>query len=161
MPVVAVALDALMILQGRAGIRQVRAEEFFQGHYTTAIADGELLTCVVFPDNQRAWAFEEVARRPGDFALAMATAGVRMAGRDCAEATVVVGGVSDRPIRSEAAASFLRGKTLDRPVAEEAARIALEGIRIRSDIHADARFRGKLAKNLIVRALLRAGGVDE
>lgn len=160
MPVVAVALDAVMILQGRQGTRQVRADQFFQGHYTTAIEEGELLTCVVFPDSTKTWAFEEVARRPGDFALAMAATGVRMAGNECGDATIVVGGVSDRPVRSEAAAAYLRGKALDRSVAEEAARIALEGIRIRSDIHADARFRGRLAKNIVVRALLKAGGID-
>lgn len=160
MPVVAVALDATMVLQSRQGMRLVRADEFFQGHYTTAIKDGELLTCIIIPDSAKAWAFEEVARRPGDFALAMAATGVRMAGNECSDATIVVGGVSDRPVRSEATAAYLRGKALDRSVAEEAARIALEGIRIRSDIHADTRFRGQLAKNIVVRALLKAGGID-
>nr|ART40681.1 L451 [uncultured bacterium] len=161
MPVVAVALDAVMTLQGPDGVRRVRADEFFQGHYTTAIGEGELLTCIDFPDSAKSWVFEEVARRPGDFALAMVAAGLQIVNGRCLNSSLVIGGVSDRPIRSEAAAAVLDGRTLDRAVATEAAQIALDGVRVRSDIHADARFRTELAKNLVVRALLRAGGAND
>lgn len=160
MPVVAVALGAIMSLQGQHGTRSVSANDFFEGHYTTAIREGELLIHIAFPGNRKTWAFEEVSRRPGDFAIAMAAAGTEMDGRKCLDATIVVGGISDRPVKSDDATAFLRGKALDRSVAQHAAQIALEGVRFRSDIQADARFRAKLAKNLVTRALLRAGGVD-
>jgi CO/xanthine dehydrogenase FAD-binding subunit len=92
MPVVAVALDAVMTLQGPDGVRRIRADEFFQGHYTTAIGEGELLTCIDFPDSARSWAFEEVSRRPGDFALAMVAAGLQIANGKCLNASLVIGG---------------------------------------------------------------------
>ena len=91
----------------------------------------------------------------------MVAAGLQIANGKCLNASLVIGGVSDRPIRSESAAAVLDGRTLDRAVATEAAQIALDGVRVRSDIHADARFRTELAKNLVVRALLRAGGAND
>lgn len=157
MPVVAVALSATMIIQGRDGVREVPASEFFQGHYSTAIGEGELLTHICIPTGPKIWAFEELARRPGDFAMAMAAAGLEMSGSQCIDAMIVVGGVSDRPIRAEAASAFLKGKHLDQTVAKEAARLALDGVRVRSDIHANADFRAELARTLVTRALLRAG----
>ena len=50
----------------------VAEDDFFEGHYTTAIEPGEILIRIDFPVTAMHWAFDEVARRPGDFALGMA-----------------------------------------------------------------------------------------
>ncbi|PWL25492.1 MAG: nicotine dehydrogenase medium subunit [Altererythrobacter sp. XM-24bin4] len=161
MPLVVLALDAVMVIQGLQGTRDVPASEFFEGFYSTAVRQGELLTHIVIPDNRMSWAFEEVARRPGDFALAMVAVGLEMNGAVCTDATIVVGGVSDRPVRADAACDYLLGKSLDRATARAAASMALDGIRVRSDVHAKGDYRTKLVQELVARALSRAGGIDD
>jgi carbon-monoxide dehydrogenase medium subunit len=71
LPAAMVALGARFCLRGQAGERWVEAREFFQGLFTTALADDELLTAVeVTVDPAARWGFYEIARRVGDFAMA-------------------------------------------------------------------------------------------
>jgi CO/xanthine dehydrogenase FAD-binding subunit len=68
--------------------REVPAREFFVTHYTTVLEPGELVTATLWPLRDEPWAFEELAPRAGDYALAM----VAVCGP-----TVAVGAVTDRP----------------------------------------------------------------
>ena len=65
-------LDARLEVQSLAGRRTIEAQDFFLGALTTALEDGEMLVEVNLPKLRKGtgWAFEEVARRSGDFALA-------------------------------------------------------------------------------------------
>jgi len=60
------------------GSRKVRAADFFTGLFTTTLEVGELLTEVTIPKRpaRSAYAFQEIARRHGDYALAGAAAAV-------------------------------------------------------------------------------------
>src|SRR5437867_6427013 len=49
MPAVMLALDATFNLRSKRGRRSVKAREFFQGAFTTSLAEDELLTEIVFP----------------------------------------------------------------------------------------------------------------
>src|SRR3954466_15635615 len=71
LPALAVALDATMLVDGPAGRREIAAEDFFVSYYEVALEPAELLTGVRFPAPARGagWAFAEIARRRGDFAL--------------------------------------------------------------------------------------------
>lgn len=160
MPLVVSALDGTIILQSQSGERSVPAVEFFQGHYTTAIEPGELLVAAEVPNSNLRWAFEELARRSGDLALAMAAVGVRMEDDICVEARIMVGSVSDRPLRALDAEAYLIGNVLDEARAREAGRIAAADINARSDTHASADFRKSITAVLIRRALLRLAHGD-
>jgi carbon-monoxide dehydrogenase medium subunit len=66
-------LGATMVLQGPAGERRVDAGGFFQGPFTTALADDELLVAIdvpVFSGGAR-WAYRKACRKPGEFAEAL------------------------------------------------------------------------------------------
>jgi carbon-monoxide dehydrogenase medium subunit len=156
MPAVAVVLNATMTLQNCAGSRNVAATEFFLGHYTTAAEPDELLTHITFPPSNLSCAFEEVARRPGDYALALAAVGIQLDSGVCRTARIVVGSISDKPLRSQEAESFLVGKQINLECAQEAGRIALSNVRVRGDIHASPDFRTSLATKLVTKALIRA-----
>src|SRR5450830_748989 len=52
LPVVALALDAELVVRGSAGERVIAAEHFFQGMFETAMSEGELLTEIRFPYRQ-------------------------------------------------------------------------------------------------------------
>jgi CO/xanthine dehydrogenase FAD-binding subunit len=156
LPVVVCALEAIMVILGIQGERRVPALEFFTGHFSTAIESGELLTHIEFPVPEHRWAFEEVSRRPGDFALVIAAAGVVLNGGNCASARIAIGSVSDRPLRATEAEEFLVNKPISQESAAEAGRIATADLRSHADIHASAEYRRKVASTLIKRALIRA-----
>ncbi|MDA0822279.1 MAG: xanthine dehydrogenase family protein subunit M [Proteobacteria bacterium] len=156
MPVVVCALNAIMVIAGVGGARRVAAADFFTGHFSTAIERRELLTQIEFPISDHTWAFEEVSRRPGDFALVMAATGLRMRDGQCAEARIALGCVADRPLRAPAAEAFLSGKQITEETAAEAGQIATSDLKSHADIHASAEYRRKVGSTLIKRALLRA-----
>jgi len=156
MPLLAMVLDATMVIATTQGERRVVAADFFAGHFTTAIRAGELLTQIEFPIADYSWAFEEATRRPGDFALVMATAGLRMRDGRCASARIGLGSVADRPLRVPESEAFLVGKHITEQVAIEAGRIATCDLKAHTDIHASAAYRRKVAGVLIKRVVLRA-----
>ena len=68
-PAVALVLDAELVLQSPGGQRRIAAEEFFVSYLTTALAPNEVVTEIRFSPAPltSGWAFEEFARRHGDF----------------------------------------------------------------------------------------------
>jgi carbon-monoxide dehydrogenase medium subunit len=70
LPAALVALEARLHAAGPRGPRIIAAGEFFRGLFATALAPDEILTAVELPAPPIAWGFAEIARRPGDFALA-------------------------------------------------------------------------------------------
>src|SRR5688572_12779078 len=71
LPAALLALDAHVVVAGRGGRRRVALDDFFIGALTTALAADEILAGIEIPDARGAgWGFAEIARRPGDFAIA-------------------------------------------------------------------------------------------
>ena len=70
-PAVAVALDAVLFIEGKKGKRKIKAVEFFKGLFETDLKQGELLTAVEFPVAAKSdrSVFLELARRHGDYAI--------------------------------------------------------------------------------------------
>ena len=81
LPAVMTALEAKFVLRSNRATRTLAAKDFFVGTLTTATEPGELLTEVRVPALPRAtgWAFDELSRRRGDFALVGAAALVHLA----------------------------------------------------------------------------------
>lgn len=67
-PAVALALEAVIILQSRNGERRVPAERFFKGLFETDLRPGEIVAAAEFPLAERS-VFLELARRQGDYAI--------------------------------------------------------------------------------------------
>ena len=101
------------------------------------------------------WSFQEVARRDGDFAMASVAALVRSADGLIVEARVAVGGVSDRPLRLADVETALTGCAAG-DVAERVGPI--QGISPADDTSASARYRARLTRVLVIRALAEAAG---
>jgi CO/xanthine dehydrogenase FAD-binding subunit len=140
LPAVCVACEARLTIVGPRGERTVPAAEFFRGLFTTALEPDELLTAVRFPawPAARKFAFLEVSRRHGDFAIV----GVAVLVDDAA-ARVVVFGAEDAP-----RVFVFSGKS-----AAEAGRLAARGVTPRSDHHASTEYRRELVEVLTRRAL--------
>lgn len=160
LPVIAVALDATFRVAGRRGERNVRAKEFFQGLFTVDLAPEELLIEVAFPTwpARTGYAFQEVARRHGDYALVGAAALVQL-GHDgvCEDARLVFLNVGDGPMEAQRAAAMLHGQLLMPELIEEAVQLAArEEIDPIGDVHAGADYQRHLARVLGRRCLQQA-----
>ena len=104
----AVLLDAQVVLTGPDGQRKVPAAEFFQGYYTTAASPGEMITELRFPRPEPHAVLTEFAPRQGDFAVVAAAVSVDVDHGVCRSGRVVLGGVGPQPV--EVVASALAGQ---------------------------------------------------
>lgn len=158
LPAVMLALGARFALQGPEGRRTLDAGDFFTGLFGTALGEGEMIVEVEIPAlaPRTGWAFDEIARRHGDFALAGAAVTLVLDDAGAiGEARIALLGVSDAPVLAAAAAQ-LAGV---RPTAEAFQAVAsaiAAALDPHSDIHASADYRRRLAEVLIGRLLPRA-----
>jgi CO/xanthine dehydrogenase FAD-binding subunit len=123
LPAVALVLDTVMLAMSPRGMRPIPADAFFVGPLTTALKPDELLIAarIPLPRTGSGWAIEEIARRPGDFAIAGAAAAVTL--RDdgtCAEARLATFGAGPSLSRATAVETLLAGEPLDERRIEEA-----------------------------------------
>ena len=158
-PAIAVLCRADFVIERHGGMRIVPADQFFRGALTTALQPHEMLTEIRFPPwpAGRNAAFEEIAPRHGDFAIAGAAVFVDCnAAGICCEAGIAVFGAAERPQRLPDAEALVTGRRIDTDAVDEAARIATTNLEIQSDLHASADYRRDVTRVLITRALRRA-----
>lgn len=160
LPAVMLALDATFQLQNSRTARSVPAREFHTGLFTTALTPGELLVDVAIPRlaKRSGWAFIEVARRHGDYALAGVATVVTVDDRGrCTEARIALLSVGDGPVLAQKATRIIAGEQPTADAIREAAEAAGgKDIEPPGDIHASAAYRRQLVTVLTRRALTRA-----
>jgi carbon-monoxide dehydrogenase medium subunit len=101
-------------------------------------------------------AFEEFARRHGDFAIVGIAALVVRDGARCAAARLASAGAGPVPVRLRAAEAILERDGLGEAAIEAAAARAAELVQPDADVHASAEYRRHLTSVLTARALRRA-----
>lgn len=156
LPCAAVTLDAMIVVQGPAGRREIAARDFFEGFLTTTCAAEELLVAVRFPVTAptAGTAFVEVARREGDFALAAAAVVVELDddGR-FTRLAIGVAGVAGTPLRASDVEQALTGQQADPDSIAAAARSVAASVTASEDLHASAAYRKHLAVTVVTRAV--------
>lgn len=137
-PLCLVAAEGEIRLRSRKRARRVPAESFFAGMMMTERQDDELIEAVAIPRARAGagYAFAEVGRRHGDFAIVACAAIV-----DSARMRFAVGGVADRPTARDWPP--LDGTSLDDALNELA-----YDLDARDDGHASARYRRELVRRL-------------
>jgi 2-furoyl-CoA dehydrogenase FAD binding subunit len=142
---VAATLKATIVAKGSKA-REIAGDEFVLGPFQTALQPQELLTAVRWPVAQPGdgYAFEEVARRHGDFALCGVAVRVRGA-----SARVGLMGVGPAPLVRELELSG------NQDPGQLAQRIA-DDLEPSGDMHASGPYRKRLARVLVERCLRRA-----
>ncbi|QFS82818.1 6-hydroxypseudooxynicotine dehydrogenase complex subunit alpha [Roseivivax sp. THAF40] len=149
MPALMLVLDAEIEVQSAKAQRRIKADEFFTGLYETALDEGELVTAIHVPaaPSGRRFAFYELARRHGDYAMA----GVAIAGTGDAleDPRIAFFSVSDRALRARGAEAALAAGDVEGAIA------ALDEIDFAGDLNADAKTKRHLAGVVLKRALGR------
>jgi carbon-monoxide dehydrogenase medium subunit len=158
-PCVLAALDGSVVARSARGDRTVAAADFFQGHFTTALDDDECVVEVRMPaaDPSAGYAFQEVARRHGDFALVGVAAMLALDGDGrIADGRVALMGVADVPHRARAAEAELVGAAPTAETFAAVAQTATAELTPGSDIHGSAAYRRHLAAVMVRRTLTTA-----
>jgi len=168
LPAVVALLDGTMRAASAGGERTLGADEFFLTYLTTALDPTELLVEVRLPAPPRdsGWAFLEVSRRQGDFALV--GVGCLLAleadGRHVREARLAFTGVGGTPLRAREAEAALAGELALPAAFAHAGELAQAAAEPDADIHASAEYRrhlvGVLARRGLALALERARAVQ-
>jgi carbon-monoxide dehydrogenase medium subunit len=156
-PAVLTALGGTVIARGPKGERELTSTELFETYLTTTLGPDELLTEVRLPvmPAGAGWAFEEFARRHGDFAIVGVAAAVwRDSGRWAAR--LAIAGVGPVPVRLDGAAEIIARDGVGEAVVAGAAARAAELVQPDSDLHASADYRRNLTRVLTERALRKA-----
>ncbi len=159
LPMLALALDAELSVRGPSGERAVPARDFFLTYLTTSLGPGELLVEARFPalGPRTGWAFAELSRRHGDFAIAAAAAVIEVTPAGAISgARIALGGVADRAIRCHDAEAALLGKPGDAAAFRAAAAAAAEPLTPPSDLHGSGAYRRHVAGVLVERVLAEA-----
>jgi carbon-monoxide dehydrogenase medium subunit len=134
----------------RTDRREIAAEDFFQGLFTTALEPGELITAVSFPVPETA-AYAKFKNPASRYAMAGVFA-ARM--KDGAVRVAVTGAHGDGVFRSaEIERALLASWT---PEAVEAVTVSPEGML--SDVHGSAAYRANLVKVMAKRAVAATAG---
>ena len=148
--------------QGAPGSREERIldlSDFFLGPFFSVLEPDELLTAIDVPPPAagEGTAFDEVARRRGDYALAGVAARVRLdADGLCREAALsLVNGGSTPCLMAEAAQALVAREPAPETIASAAA-VCAETSEPAADMHASEAYRRHLIRVLTERVLTRA-----
>jgi CO/xanthine dehydrogenase FAD-binding subunit len=164
LPMLAVFYGATIKAQGPGGRRDIAAEDFFVSALANCLDPDEIVFEIDFPvlTSHPGWAFEEVARRFGDFALASIAVSLEILEGRVVDARVAVMGVADTPRRLREAEEALAGVQGGPRTAARFAEVVRACVSPESDIHVSAEYRknliGALAERAFTTAWTRAVG---
>lgn len=157
-PALAIAVDASFVLEGPNGRRSVKAEDFFHGPYTTALADDEILVAVRVPAfaPKTGWAYEKLKRKTGDWATAGAAVVLRLDGGRVAAARIALTNLGPCALRAPAAEQALIGRVPDDAAIEAAAGAAMAICDPADDLRGDRDYKTAMAGHMVRRAIRAA-----
>ena len=138
-PATVLACEATIVVKGSGGERSIAATDFFQGIFTTALEDDEIIVAVRFPKVANG-VYKKFFQSASRFAV-VGCAAVK----DGSGVRIGVTGVSDTPYRATAVENAYDGST-------SAAAHAVEGVDVMGDHFASEEYRSHLAKVFVGRA---------
>ena len=158
LPCMLVATGGAMVARSVGSERTIAADDFFLFHMTTALEAGELLTEVRIPalPPHTGYAFQEVARRHGDYALAGVCALVTLKDGVCSAVSLAACGVGSKPTRLAEAEAALLGAPPEGEALARAAEAARDYATAADDRQASADYRRDLAAALVQRTVTKA-----
>ena len=154
-PAMMLAVNAEMVLANAKGERRVAAGDFFQGFFTTALDEGELITSVEIPvpvgEYRSAYMkFEQPASR---FAIVGCAVMADVSGGTFSDVRVAFSGAADAAFRDAGVEAALEGKPANAETIAAAVEHAASGVDFMEDHYASAPYRAHLAKVYAKRTL--------
>jgi carbon-monoxide dehydrogenase medium subunit len=156
LPACLLALEGEIVARSPSGERTIPAADFFEGAFTTALGDDEILTEIRLPGprDDAGSAYRKLQQRASGYAIVgVAAVVVRGADGKIAEARIGITGVGDVAYRATAVEKALIGSDGSAEAIGAAAVLATEGRAVNGDIHADAEYRTAMAAVFTRRAI--------
>ena len=156
-PAMALAMAAELEIVGSNGTRRVPADDYFVDLFQTAIELGELLVAIHVPitGQSHRWAFDELARRRGDYAIVGCGILAEFSGDQVDDIRIVYFSVGNTPLRARQAEAALIGRSLAQVTIAEAQSRIVDDLSPPDDEHVPAKMRIHLARVLLGRLLGR------
>ncbi len=122
-PACVLALDAVIVARSSSGERRIAAADFFLDLYTTALRDGEIIVACEVPARtaQHRHAFDELARRHGDYAIVGLALAARHVDGLLQDSRIALLGIGTTPVRARRTEALLDGRAVDAALLQEAA----------------------------------------
>ena len=167
MPAVMQALDGTYHIQGSQGAREIKARDFYEAAFFTALAEDEILAAIRIPTpaSGHGFSYQKQKRKIGDYATAAAGVLLTMDKGTCTYASIALTNVGDTPLFAEAASQALMGTMIDKGAVDAAVQAAEAVTSPADDGRGPAVFRTKVAGVMVRRAIEEAqsratGGAD-
>ena len=159
LPLVLVLLGGKLVVEGPSGRREIEADKFFRFHLTTTRQRDEIAVEARFPvlAAGTGWAFDEMTRRHGDYAIAGVGAVVQIdAGGRAKDVRLAACGVASRPTRLTEAEKLLAGTSLGEAELKAAGNAAADVVTTPDDMHATTAYRRRVIATLVRRVTAKA-----
>ena len=157
LPACLLALDAELVARSTRGERTLPIATFFEGPFTTALADDELLTEIRLPGprDDAGSAYVSIEQPASGYALVGVAAVIARQGPGAPLSLVQIGitGVGPVAYRARGVEAALVGSDGSARAIADAASHAVDGVVVNADIHADREYRSEMAKVFTRRAL--------
>ena len=155
LPACLCALGATIEIAGNKGRRVVSAIDFFKDLYETDLADDELLTAVEIPTLADGYkpAFEELARRHGDYAMAGLAAHGLIDGDKVSDLRLAFFAVGGTPVLAKNASAVAEGRSVDDAMLSAVQSALEKDLDPFDDLNCSAAVKMLYAKELTSRAL--------
>jgi carbon-monoxide dehydrogenase medium subunit len=147
-PAAIIALGAEMVAEGPKGKRTIKADDFFKGLLTTALAGDEILTEVRVPvcGPKVGCAYLKFPHPASRFAVVGVAAVLTMDAGKVAKAGVGITGAGTKAVRAKGVEAGLTGKALDAATVQAAADKAPDGVDVQADLQGSEEYKRHLLK---------------
>ena len=154
-PAAAIALNADLVAEGPKGKRTIKADDFFKGLLTTALADDEILTEIRVPAaaaNVKS-AYVKFPHPASRFAVVGVAAVLTMDGGKVSKASIGITGAGSKAVRAKGVEAAITGKAADAATIQAAAEKGADGVDVQPDLQGSEEYKKHLLKVFSKRAI--------
>lgn len=159
-PPALMAMDGQIVARSQRGQRTIPIDGFFTGYYATVLAQDEIVTEILIPQQPAGNGTAFLKFLPAtqdDYATVSVAARVTLNGNGTvAEARVALGAAAMVPVRASSVEAALSGKAANEKTFKEAAFLVLNAIDPIADFRGSAEYKRKMAVVHVRRALVTA-----
>ena len=154
-PAAAIALSADLVAEGPTGKRTIKADDFFKGLLTTALADDEILTEIRVPAaaaNVKS-AYAKFPHPASRFAVVGVAAVLTMDAGKISKASIGITGAGSKAVRAKGVEAAIAGKAADAASIQAAAEKGADGVDVQPDLQGSEEYKKHLLKVFSKRAI--------
>jgi len=151
-------LEAILVIEGPGGEREVPINDFFTGPGENCMGPAEILKSIKIPQkmDHTGMAFLKVGRVVQDLAIVNAAALLVMDQKICRKCRLAVGAVAPVPLRLKGVESIIEGEEIGPELLDRVGELAEQEVSPITDVRSTEEYRRSLSGVLVKRAIGQA-----